>query len=189
MACELTKGRGLNCKSATGGISAVYFCQLEDATLTGIGTGSLTDFEGVSTLHKYTLPRGLSSFTETITGSAENGSFFYEPSVTLMLHGLSAADQNEIKLLAQNRLVIFVQFNSRLATAGNDVIFCLGAENGMELTTGTGVTGAAFGDMNGYTLTFSGMERYPAMEVANYTTSPFDNSEFNGGSSITIDND
>jgi hypothetical protein len=188
MACELTKGRSLDCKSQAGGISAVYFAQLEDVTITE-SSGSITDLEfpGGATLYKYVLPRGTGSMTETITGSSENGTFFYEPSVNIMLHGLTAADQNEIKLLAQNRLVVFVQLNQRVATGGNDVIVCLGRENGLELTTGTGASGAAFGDMNGYNLTFSGLERYPAATVADYTTSPFDNSEFNGGSAITID--
>lgn len=190
MACELTKGRSLDCKSQAGGISAVYFVQLEDVILTE-SSGSITDIEfesgASSTLYKYELPRGTGSMTETITGSSENGTFFYEPSVSIMLHGLKAADQNEIKLLAQNRLVVFVQLNQRVATGGNDVIVCLGRENGLELTTGTAASGAAFGDMNGYSLTFSGMERYPAATVADYTTAPFDNTVFNGGSAITID--
>lgn len=192
MACELTKGRSLDCKFSTGGIKAVYFAQVADLVLTNPESGSITDLEfaggATDTLYKYELPRGTGSFTETITGSAENGTFFYEPSVTIMLHGLTAADQNEIKLLAQNRLVCFVQLNARVATGGHDVILCLGAENGLELTTGTAASGTAFGDMSGYNLTFSGMERFPASVVADYTSSPFDNSGFNGGSSITIDN-
>jgi len=193
MACELTKGRSLDCKSMTGGISAVYFAQRDDLVLTNPESGSITDIEfaagAATTLFKYNLPRGTSSYTETITGSSENGTFFYEPSVSIMLHSLSAADQNEIKLLAQNRMVIFVQLNQRVAAGGHDVILCLGHENGMELTTGTGASGAAFGDMNGYNLTFSGMERFPASIVADYTSTPFDNTAFNGGSTITIDED
>lgn len=193
MACELTKGRSLDCKSQAGGISAVYFAQVADLVLTNPESGNITDIEfaagAPTTLFKYNLPRGTGSFTETITGSSENGTFFYEPSVNIMLHALTAADQNEIKLLAQNRLVVFVQLNQRLATGGHDVILCLGAENGLELTTGTGASGAAFGDMNGYNLTFSGMERFPASVVADYTSAPFDNNDFNGGVAITIDED
>lgn len=196
MACELTKGRALDCKTSTGGIKAVYFAQLEDVVLTPTINnydGTITDIEFASgaptTLFKYNLPRQTGTFTETITGSAENGTVFYEPSVTIMLHGLSSADQNEIKLLAQNRLVVFVELNQRVATGGNNVILCLGAENGLELTTGTGASGAALGDMAGYTLTFAGAERYPMSVVADYTTAPFDNTDFNGGSAITIDDE
>ena len=193
MACELTKGRSLDCKSSTGGIKAVYFAQVADVVLTNPEAGLISDLEfagGASaTLYKYNLPRGTGSFTETITGSSENGTFFYEPSVSIMLHGLTTADQNEIKLLAQNRLVVFVQLNARVSTGGHDVILCLGAENGLELTTGTAASGAAFGDMVGYSLTLSGLERFPASVVADYTSTPFDNTAFNGGSSITIDED
>jgi len=193
MPCELTKGRSLDCKSSTGGIKAVYFAQLEDLVLTNPEAGVISDLEfaggATDTLRKYVLPRGTGSYTETITGSPENGTVFYEPSVTIMLYNLSSADQNEIKLLSQNRLVIFVELNQRLATGGHNVILCLGGENGMELTTGTGASGAAFGDMNGYTLTFTGAERFPVSVVADYTSTPFDNSDFNGGSSITIDQD
>lgn len=193
MACELTKGRSLDCKSQAGGISAVYFVQQEDIILTNPESGAISDIEfavgASSTLYKYNLPRGTGSFTETITGSSENGTFFYEPSINIMLHALSAADQNEIKLLAQNRVVVFVQLNQRVATGGHDVILCLGSENGLELTTGTAASGAAFGDMAGYNLTFSGMERFPVSIVADYTTNPFDNNAFNGGVAITIDED
>ncbi len=181
MACELTKGRSLDCKDIVGGVRAVYFVQLADAT-TVFSSGSLTDLDiagsgGGDKLFKYTVPRGTANFTETITASAENGTVFYEPTVNIKLHKLSTADQNEIKLLAQNRLLVFVESN---AINANDkrVIFCCGAVNGLEMSTGTANSGTAFGDMNGYDLTFVGMEDSPAATVADYTTVPFDNAAF-----------
>ena len=44
MACELTTGRALDCKDAIGGVKAVYFCQLEDATITS-SNGAITDLD------------------------------------------------------------------------------------------------------------------------------------------------
>ena len=41
--------------------------------------------------------------------------------------------------------------------------FVVGRTNGLEITAGTAATGTAFGDLQGYTLTFSGME--PAMSL------------------------
>ena len=38
----------------------------------------------------------------------------------------------------------------------------MGAENGADVNGGTIVTGAAMGDMSGYTLTFSAQEQVPA---------------------------
>ena len=75
MACELTKGRSLDCKSSTGGIKAVYFAQVADVVLTNPEAGLISDLEfaagAPTTLFKYNLPRGTGSFTETITGSSE----------------------------------------------------------------------------------------------------------------------
>lgn len=177
MACELTTGRALDCKDIVGGVRAVYFCQLEDATITS-SNGAITDLDlSPAPLYKYNLVRGTASYTETITASAENGTVFYEPSVNIKLHKLSVGDQNEIKLLAQNRLLIFVETNAVDAN-GKRQIWCCGSENGMEMTTGTGNSGVAFGDMSGYDLTFVGMESIPCLFVNAYTDTPFDNAGF-----------
>ena len=55
----------------------------------------------------------------------------------------------------------------------------------MELNAGTMDSGAAFGDRNGYTLTFDGMENLPFPMVADYTTDPFDNAAFTMGTIVT----
>ena len=107
MACELTKGRGLDCRDIMGGVKAVYFVQHEDATI-ATSAGEVTDIDLTTNLFKYTLPKGTGSFTETIQSSAENGTVFYEPSVNIKLHKLTVGDRNEINLLAQNRLIVFV---------------------------------------------------------------------------------
>ena len=44
----------------------------------------------------------------------------------------------------------------------NKNVFVMGLENGADVSGGTIVTGAAMGDLSGYTLTFSGMEKVPA---------------------------
>tara|TARA_R100000655_G_scaffold10081_1_gene24595 strand:+ start:200 stop:751 length:552 start_codon:yes stop_codon:yes gene_type:complete len=183
MACELTKGRALDCRDVVGGIKAVYFVQHEDATIT-TASGEVTDIDLTTNLFKYTLPRGTGSFTETIQPSVENGTVFYEPVVNIKLHKLTVGDRNEIKLLAQNRLVIFVEMNLKHGN-GKSNIWCLGTENGMELTAGSAASGAAFGDMNGYDLTFTGAESDPVTLVESYTTTPFDNAAF----TVTVDAD
>lgn len=176
MACELTKGRGLDCRDIMGGIKAVYFAQHEDATVTH-ASGSVSDLDITTNLFKYSLPRGTASFTETVQPSQENGTVFYEPSVSIKLHKLTVADRNELKLLAQNRLLVFVETNATNAS-GHALIWCLGVANGLELSAGTSASGAGFADMNGYELTFSGAEAEPMLLVADYTTSPFDNTGF-----------
>ena len=46
----------------------------------------------------------------------------------------------------------------------------MGLQNGADVSGGTIVTGAAMGDLSGYTLTFSGMEKVPANFLANTIT-------------------
>ena len=193
MACTaLTKGRGLDCNRISGGIKNIYFGVYDQFTapLTTVGivqaNGEISDIEmGTSTgLYRYTTPLGVASLSETITGSKENGTIFYTPSVTVILNRLTKEDQNQIKLLGQTKLVIFCELNATLSN-GHNVIVGLGVTNGMELNAGTIDSGAAFGDRNGYTLTFDGMEPIPFPMVADYTTNPFDNGAFTNVSITT----
>ena len=190
MSCNLTKGRNITCRDTVGGIKAIYFVQYDEIISfsegTGAAAGSLDTFDiGSNDIYKYTLKRGTASCTETITGSSENGTVFYTPSVNIKLHKLTKEDQNQVKLLASNRLVIFLELNEVLTANSHNVLLALGLENGMELNTGSNVTGAAFGDMNGYDWTFDGMERDPMVTVADYTTTPLDNSGFTYNAIVT----
>jgi len=193
MACtSLTKGRGLDCSRISGGVKYVYFGVYDQFTAPIDGTGILvvnsevTDIEmGAGTgLYRYTVPRGSTTANETITGSTDNGTLFYTPQVSMVLNKLTKEDQNEIKLLGQTQVVIFCQLNAQLAN-GHDVIIALGVTNAMSLNAGTADSGAAFGDRNGYTLTWDGIEADPFPMVADYTTSPFDNAAFTNVSVTT----
>ena len=198
MACTaLTKGRGLTCDRIAGGVKYIYFGVYDDfnaSASTGevLGTGivrsagEITDIEMATStgLYRYALPRGESSLTETIVGSTEAGTIYYTPQITMKLNQLATTDQNQVKLLAKSKLVIFAQLNQQLAN-GHDVILCLGAENGMRLNSGTNLSGAAYADHNGYSWTFDGMEEEPMSTVADYSTNPFDNTAFTNVS-ITI---
>jgi len=188
MACTaITKGRGLDCNRISGGVKYIYFSVYDDAiTYAYDGTNPLEidtiDFNNTN-IYRYTMPLGVSSVTDTIVGSRENGTYYQTPSVNIILNKLTKEDQNQIKLLAQSRVRIFAQLNEQL-TGGNDVIIALGMSNGLELNAGTMDSGAAFGDRNGYTLTFDGMEPIPFAMLENYTTTPFDNTGFTQLTSI-----
>ena len=193
MACTaLTKGRGLDCNRISGGIKNIYFGVYDQFTapLTTVGivqaNGEISDIEmGTSTgLYRYTTPLGVASLSETITGSKENGTIFYTPTVTVILNRLTKEDQNQIKLLGQTKVVVFAELNATLAN-GHNVIVGLGITNGMELNAGTIDSGASFGDRSGYTLTFDGLEPAPFAMVADYTTNPFDNGAFTNVSVTT----
>ena len=154
MACTLTTGRKLPCKSAFGGIKRVYF-----ADFGGIGSVTVDSTTGEATIvdaspaavwFEYPV-KGSSSLETTVTSSRENGTTFYTQTLNLTLTFLDAKTQRELQILAISRPNIVVE-----DYYGNN--FLCGTENGMECTGGTVVTGAAAGDLSGFTLTFEGME-------------------------------
>ena len=182
MACTaLTRGRGLDCNRISGGVKKIFFSVYdEDVSYTYDGSNPL-EIDAIdwnaTTIYEYVMPLGVASVTDTITGSRENGTIFYTPTVNIILNKLTKEDQNEIKLLGATKVRIFAQLNEQLAN-GHDVFIALGMSNGMELNAGTMDSGAAFGDRNGYTLTFDGLEPIPFAMLEDYTTTPWDQSGF-----------
>jgi hypothetical protein len=157
MACDITLGRLEPCKSAVGGLKAVYFVNWGDATdytYNATNTDVIDTVTGTPSAYKYEL-KGTNSFDQTITSSRENGTTFFDQSVKLQLKSLDAATHKQIKLLAYGRPQVIVEDNN-----GN--FFYCGLEHGMEVTGGTIVTGTAMGDLSGYTLELKGMERVAA---------------------------
>ena len=182
MACGvLTRGRGLDCNRISGGVKKIFFSVYdEDVSYTYDSTHPL-EIDAIdwnaTTIYEYVMPLGVASVTDTITGSRENGTIFYTPTVNIILNRLTKEDQNQIKLLGATKVRIFAQLNAQLSN-GHDVFIALGMANGMELNAGTMDSGAAWGDRNGYTLTFDGMEAIPFAMLEDYTTTPWDQSGF-----------
>ena len=155
MACDLTKGRKEPCKDVVGGIKAVYFMDYGDITIAYDSTDTdVVDDLGTVTAFKYEI-KGNSSFEQTITSSRENGTTFFDQTLNLTLKKLTVQDHKELKLMSYGRPhVVIHDYN------GN--AFLMGAEHGSEVTGGTIVTGAAMGDLSGYTLTLNAQEQVPA---------------------------
>ena len=157
MACDLTLGRKEPCKDVVGGIKNIYFVDFGDLTLT---FDSAPDVDVVSSVgtsvenFKYEV-KGNSSLEQTVNSSRENGTTFYEQTLNLTLHKLTKEDNKELKLMAYGRPhVVIEDYNKNL--------MIMGLEHGADVSGGTIVTGAAMGDLSGYTLTLTGMEKMPA---------------------------
>ena len=157
MACDLTLGRKEPCKDSIGGLKNIYF-----VAFGGLGTVSLTNDEitnltgasGSLTAFKYEV-KGNSSFEQTITSSRETGTTFFDQTLTLTLKKLTKEDNKELKLLAYGRPHVAIEDYN-----GN--VFMMGLENGSDVNGGTIVTGAAMGELSGYTLTLNAQEPLPA---------------------------
>ena len=175
MACTLNLGRKEPCKDVVGGIRAVYFTDFGDfGTVTQDADDQITDMTGTFTAYKYEV-KGNSSFETNITSSRENGTTFFEQTLNLTLHKLTKEDNKELKLIAYGRPHVAVEDYN-----GN--VFIMGLEHGADVSGGTIVTGAAMGDLSGYTLTLSAMEVKPA----NFIDSPTAADPYAGMSSATV---
>lgn len=156
MACALTTGRAEPCKDSVGGLKAVYFVDFGDlgAATYAASSDTISAFAGTYDAFKFDL-RGTSSFEQTINSSRDNGTTFYEQTLNLQLKKMDSATHNELALLVVARPHVFIEDN-------NGDVFIAGLEFGMDVSGGTLVTGAAMGDLSGYTLTLTGMEKKPA---------------------------
>jgi hypothetical protein len=154
MACSLTTGRKVPCKSAVGGIKTIYFADygtLGDAT---ISAGEITALSGLSISWYQFDVKGNSSLETSINSSRENGTTFYESTLNLTLTFQDKATQEELKLIAHARPHIAIEDYN-----GN--FFLMGLEHGADVNGGTIVTGAAMGDLTGYTITAVAQETAP----------------------------
>lgn len=156
MACTLATGRALPCKDSVGGIKAVWFADYGTlGTLTvDAGDGELTAISGTPDLFRYDV-KGNSSFEQTINASRENGTSFYTQTLNLTLTKLDLETRFELIDVVRARPHVFVEDYN-----GN--YFLLGAVHGAEVTGGTIVTGAAMGDLSGFTLVMTAEETLPA---------------------------
>ena len=162
MACDLTKGRKVPCKDVIGGLVRAWFVDFGDLGTVTESADQITDMTGTFTAFQYDL-HGTNSFEQTITSSRENGTTFFEQSISLQFPKLSKEDNAELKLMAFNRPHICIEDRN-----GNFMQF--GLVHGCEVTGGTIVSGAAFGDLSGYTLTFTAQEAKPANFIQSATS-------------------
>lgn len=166
MSCDITSGFELGCRDNTGGIKNLYILSGSIDTITDASEGLIESISGSGEFFKYELFRQTSDFSEAINATPENGTVFYEQTVNATFFKLQSATRNQIRVLAKNpELKVIVETNN----GSQDNIgryWLLGEENGAQLLSGTGATGTAFGDLNGYTLTFTGQEPEPASELS-----------------------
>lgn len=163
--CGALSGRTIDCTDVVGGLKAIYFAEVfQDLTTVASATESTGvvntipsdtgTTSGSYTVHKYELRPELSSMTINIQADTNNGTVFYEQTLSLMFHKLKPTDGGKIVELAKSRLNTYVLDN-------NDQVYVLGAENGLDISGGNLTTGTSFGDMNGFQLELSGRELFP----------------------------
>ncbi len=172
MACNnLTISTLKGCNDSQGGIKKIFMAP----TISGSGyaftftpaisvdntdTGIITSItSGSNKFYQFVPNKYSSNWSETVTTDVKNGSVVNVQNVVGVFSKNEAAKRNQIKLLAQNEFYVIVQ-------DANDKYWLLGEQNGCDLATGAMNSGTALADLNGWTVTLVGNERYPAREVS-----------------------
>jgi len=164
--CDITSGFTLGCRDNTGGIANLYILSGSITSVADASEGLISGITGSGEFFKFELFRQTSDFSEAITSTPENGTVFYEQTLNAVFFKLQSSTRNQVKVLAQNpNLKIIVETNNGTVD-GVGRYWLLGEDRGMQLLSGTGATGTAFGDLNGYSLTFTGQEPNPSSEIS-----------------------
>ena len=167
MSCEISNGRIEQCKDSVSGLKAIYIINYDklnsdSATyLTASGSEDVIeawtpiDDSASMNLFKYELKSTANSFTTAINSSRDNGTTFFTQTLVANLKRQDAATTKNVKLLAYGRPRIVVRTMT-------DQFFLMGLDQGADVSAGEISTGAALGDFNGYSLTFTAEEELPA---------------------------
>ena len=161
MACAITKGRGVGCKTAFAGIKNIYiidYSAVVAALPNTAGTVTLPT-DDTAEFFKFEVKGGQTSLETSVTSSRENGTTFYESTLNITFQLLDVATQEEIKLLNRGRAQYVVELYPN--GAGVTKYLLVGKDNGAEITSGTIVSGAAAADLQGFTLTAVATEVNP----------------------------
>mgnify|MGYP003118274195 FL=1 len=183
MACDLTRGRKIDCKDSIGGLKAIYICKAYSDNISAAATINTTEMttagfanwsggSGSIDVFKYNLVPNLSSLTVTTNSDNANGTLFFTQALSITLQKIDHDMTNELRLMGYSRAQIFVQDE-------NDNVFLLGIDGGCHVSGGTVITGTAKGDLTGYTIEWSAEEKnaviqLPASAGPATTKYPFD---------------
>ena len=167
MSCNISHGRAESCKDSISGIKAVYFINYTSGSFTLDADDVVTEFPAGLTAYKYEV-KGNNGFNTTVNTSRDNGTTFFAQEVTLTLKHLDPVMQKEFKLLSYGKPQIVVH------TRQGDA-FLVGKDEGADVTAGTVSSGIQYGDLSGYSMTFTANEKLPPNFLLGATLDdPFD---------------
>ena len=164
MACKsiALSGIGLGCKDHMGGIKEIYL--IDEASV-----GSITyDTEGKkitgitikddAKFKTYRFRKGTSSMTSTMTTDEAAGTLSVETALELQFSKMETTKRIEIMGMCMGSM-------KGIVLDSNGHYWFLGADNPISATAATGITGTAFTDFGGYTVTLTDNSREFPFEV------------------------
>ena len=167
MSCEMTSGyNDRTCTNGKGGIKSVLLFPLGNIATSNITLNEVTTLTVTGETFLYKLKSNLSSYTAPIKVNKDNGTLFYEQSLSMILASDSKELRSEIHLLAQNEVCCLVE-------NADGTIVALGFGEGLQIADANEYTsGVVKGDRKGHVLVLNGMENdeVPAVAPGVYAT-------------------
>ena len=168
MSCEMTSGyNDRTCTNGKGGIKSVLLFPLGAVSGAIVSaTNELTAITVTGETFLYKLKSNLSSYTAPIKVDKNNGTLWYEQSLSMILASDTKELRSEIHLLAQNELVCLVE-------NADGTIVALGLGEGLQVADANEYTsGVLKSDRRGHVIVLNGMENDEVPDVASgvYTT-------------------
>jgi len=161
MACLLTTGYTLGCRDNIGGIQAVYIGEYKEGLTYTLGVDQVIGTFSGATGSFYAFEQEIEtgSYTENGVFSTENGTGFYEQTLSITLHKLEASLRNKLMILGQGKWRIIIHDQ-------RGKYWLMGYQNPVRVSASTPGLGKAYGDLNGAVVTFMGKEPEIAYEVS-----------------------
>lgn len=153
MACNLIQGNEVLCRDAVGGVKTVYIANFSNVQAYSASSGVVSSITMVPGTKFYTfqLEKENAQYDNKMVGSIENGSTYFESTLTFTMKKLSASMKNSIKVLGQSQLMVIVLDN-------NGVYHVMGLTRAADCLESTMSTGKAMGDLSGATMTITSKE-------------------------------
>jgi hypothetical protein len=161
MSCEMTSGyNDRTCTNGKGGIKSVLLFPLGNISNSVITLNEVTTLTVTGETFLYKLKSNLSSYTAPIKVNKDNGTLFYEQSLSMILASDNKELRSEIHLLAQNEVACLVE-------NADGSIVALGFGEGLQIADANEYTsGVLKGDRKGHVLVLNGMENDEVPDVA-----------------------
>ena len=143
------KGITNDCAASKGGIREVYIADwAKDLFTLGETSETVESLKPDAKFYKFFVKKNTSSFTSTATIDLANGVNYVSTELNLVFSKMETSKRVEMSALLLNDVAVLV-------IDSNNKAWCLGLNNPVNATAGTGETGTAATDGNKYSLTLT----------------------------------
>lgn len=151
MACTAYALKGItnDCSTSKGGIREIYIADWQkDIFTVGDSAGTVTALKAETQWYKYYIKKNTSSFTSTATIDQANGVNYVSTELSLVFTKMETSKRIEMSALLLNDVAVLV-------IDSNNKVWCLGKDNPVNASAGTGETGTVASDGNKYSITLT----------------------------------